>query len=1212
MRLSSRVKEVDLEEELLVRVGERFPTPIAEAAMLLYRELARLDTDWEKAFTRMINCFEISVTFLGLVASASYLHKTDFRLPEADYAIERLTRKGMLTGEWWRLLRETLRAHQNSSGGCLPGLLAERYFKSGGGFSKVATMLDKIVNLRNKKKGHAWNVKASEYKDLVKTHYPDLKEWLRTLAVVEDFWLVEILKCVERGGVYISEADLLRGSRRFHRRIELELDGRLKEKEEEVNPLYIVPALDKVLQVDDSAVLPLHPLVVRERNEDGAGDVFLFDSRKSGKLEYKTSLHAGILVLDHGEAFDDLLSRVNPWIKKNPEYLEPYLASARSKTQASLEQMKADRTYEPTLYTEREEFRKQVDDFLKSDKLGMIIGGESGIGKTNFMCALAERLLGDENVSDICLLLCPHDFSSNDASLDRLVRSSLGIQTPLNDWIHELKGYAEKKRQNFKSTLIVLVDGIDRHPSVGSMMQAIDNWIRDVRGEWLRVKVVATSTLVGLYRAKQDGVSLHNDEYYAPLLGMGSTAGDDSLPFVLLPPFDKKDLKRAYKCYKKNERYSPRTDWESLPRAARRALTHPLFLRLAMEVYNQEQIPPDPISNKILFNYCQKYIFRNRDRATKLFVDRLVDMMLEKRTRKVGLGEIASDPWLREVFLAAGPTAPLNRLLDEQVLLQHHLDQSDNIGLLPEEYVEFSLDMVFQYLLVNRAIARLGLNAEAITLMAECAREYPSLRAGLIDLMRSLAKNNSFEHFSELLDQSIAEFRTRGVDGWVVSILTEVLVDLSDYVVGKDPGGPESVGKTRAGSTGALPLKEFAGRLFKLDADLGIALVFKSVNVLFVQGRWKGALALLRLARRTNKLSPTDRFYLNNRLVVLLKNMDLWDKARFHSDENEAVVQSEGCRGFIHQKDIVRHYLNRFSVLHDQGERVEAAVLCEKAFESARELNLFEELAAGANNLGIALILFDKVRRAEDHFSTGVHSSSGNDLLTGHNCINRGLLRLLKAQLMGTDLADARQDIDEAGSRFQKLNYVQGILYSHLSSGLLLMHQKDWNRSLEEFDKSEMMAKRIGERWPKYVTWGNKALWFYRNPRCRLAEAMNHAKQAYEGACKIHDDEGIALCGMILARILMDKGGEDFDRSCVVRLLTAAEKKMNALEYHSPAALACAGLVELAEMHQKDSKIWRKRREYHRAHLDSDVFPADFADRFEPMDWKCWFLAEMR
>ncbi len=1211
MRLSNRAKEVDLEEELLLRVGERFPTPIAEPTMLLYRELARLDTDWEKAFTRMINCFEISVTFLGLVTSASYLRNTEFRLLEADYAIERLNKKGMLTGEWWRLLRETLRAHHKASGECLSGILAERYFNAGGGFTRVATMLDKIVNLRNKKKGHAWNLKASEYKDLVKTHYPDLKEWLRTLAIVEDFWLVEILKCVERGGVYVCEADLLRGSRRFQRRIELEFDAKMKEREE-LNPLYIVPALEKVPQVDDSAVLSLHPLIVRERNEDGAGDVFLFEGRKSGKLEYKTCLHSGVLVLDHGDAFDELLSRVTPWIKKNPEYLEPFLTSARSKTQANLEQMKADRTYEPSLYTEREEFKKQVDEFLKSEKLGMIIGGESGIGKTNFMCALAEKVLGDENSSSICLLLCPNDFSSNDASLDRLVRSSLGIQTALKEWIHDLKDYAEKKRHSLKSTLIVLVDGIDRHPSVGSMLQAIDNWIQDVRGEWLRVKVVATSTLVGLYRAKQDGVSLHKDEYYAPLLGMGSTACDDRLPFVLLPPFNKKDLKRAYKCYKKNERYSPRTDWESLPNAARRALTHPLFLRLAMEVYNQEQIPPDPISNKILFNYCQKYIFRNRDRATKIFVDRLVDMMLERRTRKIGLGEIASDPWVREAFLATGPTAPLNRLLDEQVLLQHHVEQPDNIALLPEEYVEFSLDMVFQYLLVNRAIARLGLNAEAITLMAECAREFPSLRAGLIDLLRSLAKHDSLEHFTELLDQSVAEFRIRGVDGWVVSILSEVLVDLSDYVVGKDSGRLESVGKTRAGSTGMPPVKEFVARLFRLDAELGIALVFKSVNVLFVQGRWRGALALLRLARRTNKLSQMERFYLNNRLVVLLKNMDHWDKARFHSDENEAVVQSEGSWNAIHQKDIVRHYLNRFSVLHDQGERVEAAVLCEKAFDRAKELRLFEELAAGANNLGVARILFDEVQRAEEHLNTGVHTSSGSDLLKGHNYINRGLLRLLKAQLMGTDLVEARQDIDAAIGGFQKLNYAQGILYGHLSLGLLLMHQEDWNRSLEEFEKSEMMAKRIGERWPKYVTWANKALWFYRNPRSELAKAMSHAKDAYEGARKINDDEGIAFSGMILARILMDKGGEDLDRTYVVRLLTSAEKNMNALEYHSPAALACAGLIEFAEMHQKNGKIWRQRREHHRAHLDPAIFPACFADKFEPMDWKCWFLAEMR
>ena len=1219
MRMSTRQKELDLDEELLIRVSEGFPAPIANPIMLLEIDLAsRHLYYWSRAFGRIIDCFEYSVNFLALVSTAAYLQRHE---KSANHQILTLSNEKISVGQWFELFRETLKAHQYGPPSCLTRHLAANCYKPNGKQTKVGKMLDTIPPLRNKKKGHCWTLPESEYRELVTKHYPDLQSWLSTLKFMEDFWLIEILECGAHTTGYYCEADLLRGSRRYHRRIELECKTHL-----EKNRLYMVPALEKGSQIDDSAILCLYPFIVRERNGNSAGDVFLFESNKPGGPVYVSSLDSReISVNENNDDFEAMLARVKSWSKEKiplPESLvmclkDPY-GKARSKTQAAIEQMRNDGIYDPNLYTERREFEDQFNDFLDNkDKPAMIIAGESGIGKSNFMCAFATKFIEDGDLSRICLLLGPHDFPTNTIFLDESVRSFLGIKSSFKEWIQELRRRAGKKHDSVKITLILLLDSIDKHPSSESLLRAVDNWIKEMHGEWLKVKVVVTSTEAGLHLAEQASVALSTEAYYAPVHGILSPSGKPSaLPFVKLPPFDKNDLKKAYRRYRKHEKYQPRTEWQNLSKTAHRALTHPLFLRLAMEVYNQDQIPKDPMSDKILLEYCRKYIFRNRDRATKYFVDCLVDMMLKQSSRQMSVSKLSSDPRLREGVLASGPNSPLNRLLDDQVLQQRPREQTESFALLPEEYIEFPMDMVFQYLLVNRAIAQWGLSSEGIATMAQRAKEFPSLRAGLVDLLGSLAKHGSYDYFTILLDEGFSGWQNQDTEGWMISLLSEILIDLSNDGEDGQASAEDPDSKALSVSTEMSTEDKFVSYLFRRDAGFGLYLIFRGVDTLFIQGRWGNAVSLLQSALKTNRLSELDRFKIINSLVVLHKVLDTerWWKARAYSDENEAFVESAGASRPIPTEHLVHHYLNRFSVLHDLGERAKAAELCQKAFDLAKEDQLHSELAAGANNMGIANVLFDKVEQAEAFLNAGVNAEKVNHLLKGHNFLNRGLLRLLKARLAKTGLAEAKNDLDEAAHIFREMVHVQGTVYGDGSLGLLLMYEEKWKDSKEYLDRSAKTAERHREKWPKYVAWANLALWHWqcRNPQRNLSEAYKLAEEAYEGAKELDDAEGIALSGMILARILMDKDPVDFDRPEVTELLTIAEKKMNDLEYHSPAALACAGLLELAEKKQEDGDAWRKKRDYHRSFLVSASFPVNFAECFVPMDWKFWFLAEMR
>ena len=63
------VKQI-LTDDLVETVSTHFPAPLAEPLLRLAAELETLEPSWQRAFLRLIDCFEISVTFAGLVSTA--------------------------------------------------------------------------------------------------------------------------------------------------------------------------------------------------------------------------------------------------------------------------------------------------------------------------------------------------------------------------------------------------------------------------------------------------------------------------------------------------------------------------------------------------------------------------------------------------------------------------------------------------------------------------------------------------------------------------------------------------------------------------------------------------------------------------------------------------------------------------------------------------------------------------------------------------------------------------------------------------------------------------------------------------------------------------------------------------------------------------------------------------------------------------------------
>ena len=77
------------------------------------------------------------------------------------------------------------------------------------------------------------------------------------------------------------------------------------------------------------------------------------------------------------------------------------------------------------------------------------------------------------------------------------------------------------------------------------------------------------------------------------------------------------------------------------------------------------------------------------------------------------------------------------------------------------------------------------------------------------------------------------------------------------------------------------------------------------------------------------------------------------------------------------------------------------------------------------------------------------------------------------------------------------------------------------------------------------------------------------------------------------------------------RLLETAERTFDHLKFPSAAARGAAGLIEVARLRGQDCEELIARRQKYRAILTGAGFPENFAEEFEPMDWKLLFLAEL-
>jgi tetratricopeptide (TPR) repeat protein len=168
---------------------------------------------WQRMFFSVIDCCEVLLKFLAAAALMEYLKVRNFTPALNRMVAEKLAKK-MSMGDWQELLREILRV-RGQNGNPFLDALDEAYFVKKGSRkipTRVQKCADEIICLRNRYKGHSYNVPESDYQALYEEADGLLAEILTGCAFLAEFDYLAVRE-TEEDGRRVSAGSDMNGSR---------------------------------------------------------------------------------------------------------------------------------------------------------------------------------------------------------------------------------------------------------------------------------------------------------------------------------------------------------------------------------------------------------------------------------------------------------------------------------------------------------------------------------------------------------------------------------------------------------------------------------------------------------------------------------------------------------------------------------------------------------------------------------------------------------------------------------------------------------------------------------------------------------------------------------------------------------------------------------------------------------------------------------------
>jgi len=440
------------------------------------------------------------------------------------------------------------------------------------------------------------------------------------------------------------------------------------------------------------------------------------------------------------------------------------------------------RRYIPQVYHPRKEIESELEAFLRGSKVGFLLLGEAGIGKTNLLCRKVEEW---RKRGEIVLFYAGHQLlvsGEGEITAEPLENRIMRDLHLTGDFLELLNFLSKEGRR-----LILVVDGVNENPNAPALLRYLCNFVMRYaspmhgRTHAPTLKLIMSfrsaffqKTLQSLLAHGGDEASLFPSSAFQTHTVEEQGRKVETYKFTL-ERVDEEELEAIYEGYRAYEgrvdpltgeivRFRPTTPFASLTPSVRRVLTHPWYLRMVMEAYDGKPIPQTLWTGEILEAFCKAKIYgstpeqQERFEARAKLVEELVSLMRQRKTDTFYRDELhdLSPQWSRILLESEIARSPYLQLVDEGVLME--VPETETVGRRTRTryLIRFAFDPLFEYLLSDEILREVGgwekLTGEYLSSLLEKGKEFDHLVGAVELLLTEIAQQGNFALLADTLN----------------------------------------------------------------------------------------------------------------------------------------------------------------------------------------------------------------------------------------------------------------------------------------------------------------------------------------------------------------------------------------------------------------------------------------------------------------------------
>ena len=316
------------------------------------------------------------------------------------------------------------------------------------------------------------------------------------------------------------------------------------------------------------------------------------------------------------------------------ENLKNFCLVQRERGMSALKGVQNNRKFNPDTYVKRNGVRAAVDCFLKSNSSAFVILGESGVGKTNEICSLAEELSNEH----LALFVNATEISEG---IDKTLSNEFNWGFSENIAFAEIVRRLTRLGNTLNKRVLLFIDSLDE-AEVTNIERSISELTSNISSSQGVVKLIVsikTSDWPRFSKLKGSISKLHlllDRSWYSSI----GEERNDPKPFSLTT-FN--DLEKSEAI----ETYSQFYDLSDFPDGTvKNYCNHPFLLRVVSELYAGKRNIPADISEELLIDtWVQKKLEKTEEpEIYRLVLVKLAQAIYEesidKADQKVTYGEL--------------------------------------------------------------------------------------------------------------------------------------------------------------------------------------------------------------------------------------------------------------------------------------------------------------------------------------------------------------------------------------------------------------------------------------------------------------------------------------------------------------------------------------------------------------------------------------------